>query len=76
MSSQSEGGSASGVDSCGQGSSGSSGFSALSLEDLTSKSYFLRRVWEFSEAVDRRSLVQTSQEIRWDCADFAVPDLV
>ena len=70
MSSRSEGGSASGVDSCGQG------FSALSLEDLTNKSYFLRSVWEFLEAVDRRALVQTSREIRWDCADFAVPDLV
>ena len=73
MSSRSEGGSASDVDSCSQGSSG---FSALSLEDLTNKSYFLRSVWEFLEAVDRRALVQGSQEIRWDCADFAVPDLV
>ena len=70
MSSRSEGGSASDVDSCSQGSSG---FSALSLEDLTNKSYFLR---SFLEVVDRRALVQASQEIRWDCADFAVPDLV
>ena len=73
MSSRSESESSSAIDS---GSEGSSGFSALSLEDLTNKSSFLRRVWEFLVAADRRAWVQTSKEIRWDCADFAVSDLV
>ena len=38
----------------------------LAVEDLTNKSDFLRRVWEFMEVADQRSLVQTSREVRWE----------